>query len=69
LFIVNNLDSKKNIIFSINSVLNLNLKHYKTNEKITSIDLYPHTYLLFNPIKNIFVKNSDLLKVSQTFNL
>lgn len=68
-FIVNNLDPKKNIIFSINSVLDLNLKQVKTNEKITSIDLFPHTYLSFNPTKNIFVKNSDLLKVSQTFNL
>jgi len=41
----------------------------KKNTKITSIDLYPHTYLLFNPVKNIFVKNSDLLKISQTFNI
>lgn len=68
-FIINNLDPKKNIIFSTNSVLDLNLKHYKTNEEIASLDLYPHTYLLFNPVKNIFVKNSDLLKISQTFTI
>jgi hypothetical protein len=68
-FIINNLDPKKNIIISINSALDLNLKHYKTNEQIASLDLYPHTYLLFNPIKNIFVKNSDLLKISQTFTI
>ena len=66
-FIINNLNYKKTVIFSINSLLDLNLKHYKTNEHITSIDLYPHTYIIFNPLKNIFVKNSDLLKISQTF--
>lgn len=68
-FIINNLNQKKNLIFSLNSVLDINLKHYKENTEITSLDLYPHTYLLFNPIKNIFVKNSDLLKISQTFDI
>ena len=68
-FFINNLNSRKNIIFSVNTLTNLNLKHYKTNEDITSIDLYPHTYLIFNPQKNIFVKNSDLLKIFQTFTL
>lgn len=68
-FIINNLDPKKNLIFSINSVLDLNLKNQKTNEEVASLDLYPHTYLFFNPAKNIFVKNSDLLKISQTFEI
>ncbi|MFK7779918.1 MAG: hypothetical protein QM490_02120 [Candidatus Gracilibacteria bacterium] len=68
-FVINNLDPKKNIIFSINSVLDLDLKHYNTNSTLTSLDLYPHTYLTFNPIKNIFVKNSDLLRISQIFDI
>jgi len=68
-FIINNLNSRKNLVFSQDALLSLNLKHYKTNEDITSIALYPHSYLLFNPLKNIFVKNSDLLKISQIFTL
>lgn len=67
IFIINNINSKKNIIFSVNALLNLDLKNTKTNEQITDIDLFPHTYLIFNPLKNIFVKNSDLLKITQTF--
>lgn len=66
-FFVNNIDSTKYLIFSESSLLELNLKNTKNNDQITSIDLYPHTYLIFNPIKNIFLRNSDLLKISQTF--
>ncbi len=66
LFIVNNLDKEKNIIFSLNWLIDLTLKNIKTNENLTSIDLYPHNYLIFNPLKNIFIKNADLLKISQT---
>jgi hypothetical protein len=65
MFIINNLDPKKNIIFSLNSLLDLNLKNSKTNENITTIDLYPHIYLIFDPKYNIFLKNADLLNVSQ----
>ena len=54
-FIVNNIENWKNIIFSENALLDLNLKNIKNNEQITSVDLFPHTYLIFNPIKNIFV--------------
>ena len=68
-FIINNLNPRKIIVFSIDTLLDLNLKDIKTDKKISSISLYPHVYLVFNPIKNIFVKNSDLLKISQIFNL
>lgn len=66
-FIINNLVFWKSLVFSINSLVELNLKNYKTWENMTSLDLYPHTYLIFNPLKNVFVKNSDLLKISQNF--
>lgn len=69
IFFINNLNSRKNIVFSINSLLDLNLKNIKNDDNITSLDLYPHSYLIFNPQKNIFVKNSDLLKISQVFTL
>ena len=72
-FIVNNTKTVKTTIFSINSILQLDLNYFNKNknetEKTTSIDLYPHMHITFNPLKNIFVKNSDLLKISQTFNL
>jgi len=68
-FIINSISSRKIIIFSINSLIDLNLKNVKTNENISTLALYPHMYLIFNPIKNIFVKNSDLLRISQVFNL
>jgi hypothetical protein len=66
---VNNINPKQNLIFSLSTLLDLKLKNIKTNSHITDIDLYPHTYLAFNPLKNIFVKNSDLLKISQIFTL
>ncbi len=68
-FIVNNINPRKILVFSNNTLLNLKLKNLKTNEDITTIYLYPHKYLIFNPLKNIFVKNADLLKISQAFNL
>ena len=69
LFFVNSLDEKKNIIFSLNSILYLDLISLKDNTKSASIDLFPHTYLIFNPTKNIFVNNADLLKITQVFDL
>jgi hypothetical protein len=69
IFVVNTLNPKNNIVFSITSLLNLKLNDIDTNENITDLDLYPHSYLIFNPKKNTFVKNSDLLKISQTFSL
>lgn len=66
-FIINNLNSRRVLAFSLDTILWLKLKNLKTNEEITNIDLYPHKYLIFNTIKNIFVKNWDLLKIDQTF--
>ncbi len=68
-FLINNLNPRKVIVFSIDTLIDLNLQNIKTGKDISTISLYPHMYLVFNPIKNIFVKNSDLLKVSQVFNL
>lgn len=68
-FFINNLDPDKIIVFSINSLIELQLKNINTDEEITNIDLYPHTYLIFNPKNNIYAKNSDLLKISQIFSL
>ncbi len=69
MFIINTLNPKQNIIFSVSSILNLNLKNKKTDSHIISIDLFPNIYLIFDPSRNTFVRNSDLLKVSQTFTL
>jgi len=68
-FFVNSLNPTKNIILSMNSLLNLNLINIKNNEKINNLDVYPHTYLTFNLLKNGFIKTPDLLKIFQTFTL
>lgn len=68
-FVINTINSRKNTIFSINTLLNLKFINFNNWEEMTNSFLYPHTYLVFNPIKNIFIKNWDLLKVSQTFSL
>ncbi len=70
IFIVNTLNPKKNIVFSVSSLLDLKLKNFdNSEEEVSNLNLYPHSYLIFNPKKNIFVKNADLLKISQTFTL
>lgn len=68
-FIINSINPNRNIVFSLNSLIDLKLKNYNTNENMTSVFLYPHSYLVLNPMKNVFLKNADLLKVSQNFNL
>lgn len=68
-FFINNLEQKKTMVISLNTILELNLQTTKTKELVTTVDLYPHTYLLFNPVKNIFLRNSDLLKISQIFSI
>ncbi|MDP2395995.1 MAG: hypothetical protein Q8S84_08805 [bacterium] len=59
------MNPNKNIILSLSSLIEINLKNLKNNEQITSLDLFPHTYLIFSPERNIYVKNSDLLRISQ----
>lgn len=69
-FILNTINPKNNILFSINSLLEMKLKNVNNNEDIiTNLDLYPHMYLIFDVSKNIFLKNSDLLRISQIFSL
>jgi len=66
-FIVNNLNPSKTVIFSLDTIINLNIKD--KDETLTSILLYPHSYLIFNQKRNLLVKNGDLLKISSIFTL
>jgi len=51
----------KNIsIFSLSTKIELDLLNIKTNERVDSLDIYPHSYLIFNPEKNIYVNNADI---------
>jgi len=68
-FFINNLNPSHNIIFSFNSLLDLTLKNIKSNKTMANLDLYPNTYLIFNPKINFLLKNADLLKISQRFTL
>lgn len=63
IFVVNTLDSKKNRVFSFNTILDLTFKN-KANLKI-----YPHSYLIFNPLKSALIKWWDLLRIGQVFQL
>lgn len=68
-FFINNINPYQNIIFSLNTILDIDLVNIKNNEIISNIDLYPNTYIILNPAKNIFTKNADLSKISQIFSL
>ena len=66
-FIVNNLNPSRTVIFSLDTIINLSIK--SKDETLTSILLYPHSYLIFNQKRNFLVKNGDLLKISSIFTL
>lgn len=64
IFIINNINSKENLIFPISSKLDLTLINTRSNNELTTLDLYPHMYLIFNLRLNsldVFLKNADLL--------
>lgn len=67
LFFVNNLNRSKTIIFSIDTIIDLKIKN--KNEILTSVLLYPHSYIIFNQNRNLLIKGWDQLKISQISNL
>lgn len=63
-------DPKNFTVLSLNNTLSLSLKDGAENsEKVTDVYLYPHMYIKFNPSRNKFLKNADLVRVSSVFSL
>jgi hypothetical protein len=64
---INNINPSKTVVFALDTIINLSVK--SEDETLTSILLYPHSYIIFNQKRNFLVKNGDLLKVSSIFTL
>lgn len=56
-------------IISFNSIIPIALKDEKTNLTVTDVFLYPHMKLVFNPNRNPFMKQADLVRISSVFSL
>jgi len=69
IFLINSLDPEKILIFSLNTPLKLWLIYTDTKEIVTSLNLYPHTYITINLSYNNELNNTDLLRISQFFPL
>lgn len=55
--------SSPNLVFSLNSTFNLEFKDITKQEVITSIYLFPHSYIKFYPEKNLWLANTDLYRI------
>ncbi len=64
IFYINTIKPKKYSIFSISSLLQLNLLNLSNNSLSTEVFLYPHGYIIFNPKRNYIVSGWDALRVS-----
>lgn len=62
-------DSRAYNITSLNSILAVTLHDVSSKEEITEIYLYPHMSLTFNPTRNKFMKQADLIRVSSVFDI
>lgn len=55
-------------IFSIDNVVEWTLRSLNTQETLTTkITLYPHQYLVYNPLKYNSIKNADHVRIKQVF--
>ena len=64
---INTQDTKNYAIVSLNTISQVDLK--EGENFITSLYLYPHIYLRFNPLRSRFLKNADLVRLSSVFTL
>lgn len=55
---------RRKLIFSINTIVNLEIIDNKNEEVLNNIYLYPHKYIRLFPERNHQIKNADLLRVS-----
>lgn len=59
----------KNIIFSQNNIVNLELIEQDTEKIVNKVVLYPHMYIKFNPNLNKNIVGADILKIKQWFSI
>lgn len=60
---------KEVYIFSLDSILEIDLVIVENQKVANTIYLYPHQYIKFNPILNKVLKDSDVLRVNQVFDI
>lgn len=68
-FFINSLNPEKNLIFSIDSIINIEILNTDNKELLTNAILYPHFYFFTDPKKNYRVKWWNLLRINQILNL
>lgn len=56
--------NRRKLIFSINTIVNIEILDTSNFEIINNIYLYPHKYIRLFPERNPQIKNADLLRVS-----
>lgn len=54
-------------IFSLNSIIELNLINIENNKNINTVFLYPHNSIKIIPEQNKNIENADLLRITQRF--
>lgn len=61
---IDNRDIKSVKIFSFDSILNFSLSDEQNKENYTNLYIYPHMYFSFNSLRNFYLKNADLFRIS-----
>jgi DNA-binding transcriptional regulator GbsR (MarR family) len=56
-------------IIPLNNTISIKLKDGQTTDVLTELYLYPHMLLKFNPTRNKFLKNADLVRIDSVFSL
>ncbi len=69
IFIDSETDTGKVFILSLNTPLKIKLTNEEWSEHYTDILLQPHMYIVFQPSRGSFLKNSDALRVQTVYTL
>ncbi len=62
-------DVRKYRIIPLNNTIGIKLKDGQGSGTLTELYLYPHMLLEFNPTRNRFLKNADLVRIDSVFSL
>ena len=67
-FFINTLNPLKNLFFSIDSIINVEVLDINNKKLLTNLILYPHHYFISNPEKNYRIKWWNILRINQILN-
>jgi len=62
------INSQKVFIFSLSSTIKIDFKEKTSLKKVSSMYLFPHDYIKFDPNKNKFLVNADLFRIKTIIN-